>query len=361
MGRRLQNNNKINTAFISFCERFYTKSHLEVCSTINLDLSSKLSSSLITFTEKNIMKNKMKKKEINAILYPLNFKTNFKLYSTSKEHFHPNADQKNGRNNDRENKEDSNDPEIKENENKSTRNKGFREELSTSKIPVEKTTGKKVPEGTTGRIQSMKKNGVKNENKKGEPRGTNLLIVGLGNPGSKYENTRHNAGFMVLDELAKRLSVSLKPQKSFEGEYGSTKLHGKSIGLLKPSTFMNLSGQSVRKVKEFYKLNVSAILIIVDDVNLDVGQIKLRQTGSAGGQNGLKNIEQQLKTKDYARIRVGIGQPQPGEMVEYVLSNFSRGEKSRLDEAIYDTLEAIEKWIVDDDIGKVMHAVNAPK
>jgi len=168
----------------------------------------------------------------------------------------------------------------------------------------------------------------------------NLLIVGLGNPGKDYTMTRHNAGFLVIDELAKRMGVNFKLRSAFQGEYGSTTYQGKSIGLLKPTTYMNNSGQSVRKVcgykggihswgemdfsclclyfpcfpffapqqvLDYFKLPLSSVLVVVDEVALEMGQIRLRQTGSAGGHNGLKSIEGHLKSKDYNRLRIGVG------------------------------------------------------
>ncbi|GAB5033347.1 peptidyl-trna hydrolase [Nannochloropsis oceanica] len=189
----------------------------------------------------------------------------------------------------------------------------------------------------------------------------NLLIVGLGNPGKDYTMTRHNAGFLVIDELAKRMGVNFKLRSAFQGEYGSTTYQGKSIGLLKPTTYMNNSGQSVRKVLDYFKLPLSSVLVVVDEVALEMGQIRLRQTGSAGGHNGLKSIEGHLKSKDYNRLRIGVGGAAPGRMVDHVLGEFSRSERKLLDDLLMNAVEAVEDWIEDDNTNNVMTRVNAPR
>jgi len=131
------------------------------------------------------------------------------------------------------------------------------------------------------------------------------LIIGLGNPGKEYENTRHNTGFMVLDRLSEKLNIEMT-QNKFKGLYGKSKYKGEDVILLKPQTYMNLSGESVRQVMDFFKINQEDILVIYDDLDMPVGKLRLRQSGSAGGHNGIKNIILHTGSQNFNRIRVGI-------------------------------------------------------
>lgn len=163
-----------------------------------------------------------------------------------------------------------------------------------------------------------------------------MLIVGLGNPGSDYTATRHNIGFMVIDELIRRNNAIKLSSSSFEGELYKFKNHF----LLKPLTYMNLSGNSVVKVKQFYKLE--DVVVIHDDLDLPFGALRLKKGGGHGGHNGLKSIDAKI-SREYIRIRMGIGKPEhKGEVASYVLSPFSKDEEPCLEQWIQKTCEALE-------------------
>ncbi len=153
-----------------------------------------------------------------------------------------------------------------------------------------------------------------------------LLIVGLGNPGDQYRHTRHNFGFMVIDRLAEKLAVSLKKVK-FKALLAETKLDGQALILAKPMTFMNDSGRAVRPLLRFFKVPPDHLLIVHDDLDLPLGSLRLRPTGSSGGQRGVASIIATLGTQDFPRLRLGISRP-PGQMdpVAYVLQNFTPAE-----------------------------------
>lgn len=156
------------------------------------------------------------------------------------------------------------------------------------------------------------------------------LIVGLGNPGKEYDNTRHNIGFMVLDEYARIKNLEFNKNK-FDGLYLDTIIKGEKVILLKPLKYMNLSGEVIKKYVDYFKINVSDILIIHDDMDLDIGTFKLRYKGGTAGHNGLKNIEKNLSTNEYKRIKVGISKNKNIDTINYVLGKFNNDEKSNLD------------------------------
>lgn len=163
-----------------------------------------------------------------------------------------------------------------------------------------------------------------------------MLIVGLGNPGPNYEHTRHNVGFMVIDELVKRKQAQKLSSSSFEGELFKFSNHF----LLKPLTFMNLSGISISAVKKFYK--VDEVVVIHDDLDLPFGTLRFKKGGGHGGHNGLKSADEYI-SKEYSRVRMGIGKPEhKGEVASYVLSNFDKNEQEHLEEWISFTCEAVE-------------------
>lgn len=174
------------------------------------------------------------------------------------------------------------------------------------------------------------------------------LIVGLGNPGKQYENTRHNVGFCVVDVLAETMGVRLNKAK-FEALTATGTLGGKSVLLMKPQTFMNLSGRSVAAAARFYKVPESQILVIFDDISLDVGRIRLRKDGSPGGHNGIKSIIGMLQTAQFPRVKVGVGaKPHPDyDLADWVLSRFSAQEKTVLEPAIKRSAEAVEVFLRD--------------
>lgn len=169
------------------------------------------------------------------------------------------------------------------------------------------------------------------------------LIVGLGNPGQEYEKTRHNMGFQVIDKLANKWKVSLN-KEDFHGLYCKTKFNEEDVILLKPLTYMNLSGQSVMELAHFYKIPTENILIIFDDLDTIPGKIRLREKGSSGGQNGIKSIIQMLHTEEIKRIKIGIGRPNI-PTVDYVLGVPSSEDKIQIDKAQEKAILAIEAYL----------------
>ena len=166
------------------------------------------------------------------------------------------------------------------------------------------------------------------------------IIAGLGNPTREYEKTRHNVGFDTIDVLADKLNTSVD-EKKFKGLYGKGIIAGEKVILLKPQTFMNLSGESVREAADFYKVDPEHIIVIYDDISLDVGQLRIRKKGSAGGHNGIKNIIAHLGTQEFPRIKVGVGaKPPKMDLADYVLSRFGAEEQKLMDEAFGEAAEA---------------------
>jgi PTH1 family peptidyl-tRNA hydrolase len=174
------------------------------------------------------------------------------------------------------------------------------------------------------------------------------LIVGLGNPGKQYEKTRHNVGFSVLDEWLKRHQVSLTGKMKFKGEIGQTTIENETVLFLKPKTYMNLSGESVQIVKNFYNINDSDILVIYDDLDLTSGTLRIRQKGSSGGHNGLKSIISCISSENFHRLRVGIDRDQVIPVVDYVLGKFSKEQMPHIKSAILQASEVIDDWIAHD-------------
>jgi peptidyl-tRNA hydrolase, PTH1 family len=167
------------------------------------------------------------------------------------------------------------------------------------------------------------------------------LIVGLGNPGSKYAQTRHNVGFDAIDHLAKRWQITLSDQKRFQGIAGEGLSGTQKIRLLKPQTFMNLSGQSVRAVLDWYKLDPTAVLVIYDDLDLPLGKLRMRLAGSAGGHNGMKSIISHLGTQAFPRLRLGIGKSQD-ETIGHVLGKFAAAEAPIMREILELSSDAVQ-------------------
>lgn len=171
------------------------------------------------------------------------------------------------------------------------------------------------------------------------------LIVGLGNPGKEYEKTRHNMGYFVVDELARRAGLSFGRTER-KARIADGLIAGKRILLAKPQTYMNLSGEAVRPLVDFYKIDLTQVLVIADDLDIPLGTLRLRKTGSHGGQNGIRNIIQHLGTQDIARLRCGIGRP-PGQMdaAAYVLRPFA-GDDAILAAQVTDkAADAVETWL----------------
>lgn len=170
------------------------------------------------------------------------------------------------------------------------------------------------------------------------------LIVGLGNPGGKYEGTRHNVGWTVLAELAKRFSDG-KPKQSFHGEVLDANLEGQRALLLAPHTFMNRSGKSVLAARDFYKIEDQEVLVVCDDLNLPLGKLRIRAGGSAGGQKGLADVIRVLGTEQVPRLRIGIGEaPASWDSADFVLSKFKKDEIDEVNLAIVRAADAVVVW-----------------
>ncbi len=168
------------------------------------------------------------------------------------------------------------------------------------------------------------------------------LIAGLGNPGSKYEKTWHNAGFMTLEVLAQKHGIRLNRIK-FKGLYGQGSIKGEKAVLLKPSTYMNLSGESVREAADFFKIPLERIVLIYDDIDVERGQIRIRRNGSAGTHNGMKSVIERLAAKDFPRIRVGTGPlPERWQLIDYVLSEIPKEEQETMFQSFTNAAEATE-------------------
>lgn len=171
------------------------------------------------------------------------------------------------------------------------------------------------------------------------------LIVGLGNPGKQYEKTKHNIGFLALDALAANLGVSFNKTK-FKSIYAEGSIGTEKVVLIKPQTFMNLSGESVRPWMDYYDLTEEDVVIIYDDMDLPVGKIRLRLQGGHGGHNGVKSLIQHLGTKNFNRIRVGVGRPFPGQdVVSHVLSQFPKDTVDDMKIATQVSTDAIKHWV----------------
>ena len=173
--------------------------------------------------------------------------------------------------------------------------------------------------------------------------GAEWLLVGLGNPGTQYENTRHNVGFLVADELAERQNAPIQRLK-FKALTNLLTISGEKVLVMKPVTYMNLSGEAVRQAVDFYKIPPERVLVVSDDTALAVGRLRIRKGGSAGGHNGLKNIIQHLGTDQFPRVRVGVGEkPHPDyDMADWVLGKFQGEDKKVIDGAVKRAADAVE-------------------
>ncbi len=182
------------------------------------------------------------------------------------------------------------------------------------------------------------------------------LVVGLGNPGKEYAKTRHNVGFMVLDYFAKEQGVSIE-QNKFKGLIGECRIGFEKVILLKPQTYMNLSGESIRSIVDFYNIAIEDIIVVYDDLDLPCGKLRLRANGSSGGQNGVKSIISHLGTQEFNRIRVGIDKNPQIKTADYVLGKFSEEQQNLVNEALVQANDAILCFIKDD-FNKAMNLYN---
>lgn len=186
------------------------------------------------------------------------------------------------------------------------------------------------------------------------------LIAGLGNPTKEYDKTRHNVGFSVIDVLADRYRIDVS-EKKHKALCGRGVIEGQKVLLLKPQTFMNLSGESIRAAADYYKIAPEEMIVIYDDISLDPGQLRIRLKGSAGGHNGIKNIIANLGTQDFPRIKVGVGAKPPRmDLADYVLSRFGAGEQKLMDEAFGEAAEAAVMMMTDG-AEQAMNHFNAKK
>lgn len=180
------------------------------------------------------------------------------------------------------------------------------------------------------------------------------IVAGLGNPGSKYEGTRHNAGFMALDAIAEKANISVDRLK-FKGLTGRATVGGKSVLLLKPSTFMNLSGESLREAMAFYHIPPEKTILLFDDISLLPGKIRIRSKGSAGGHNGVKNIIYLSGKDTFPRVKLGVGhKPPEWDLADWVLGRFSEEDQKRMEEAVQNAVSAVELMVN----GKIQEAMN---
>lgn len=185
-----------------------------------------------------------------------------------------------------------------------------------------------------------------------------FIIVGLGNPTLQYEGTRHNVGFDVIDVLADKYNISVETRKS-RAYIGKGLIEGQKVILVKPQTYMNLSGESVRSLTDYYKIDEeSELLVIYDDVSLDVGQLRIRKKGSAGGHNGIKSIIAHLDTNVFLRIKIGVGEkPKKYDLADYVLSHFTKSEREEMEKGYEKAVEAVG-MILKGDVEAAMNEFN---
>jgi len=182
------------------------------------------------------------------------------------------------------------------------------------------------------------------------------LVVGIGNPGKEYEHTRHNIGFDTIDMLVNKLNITTSKEK-FNGIYYETVINGEKVLLLKPQSYVNLSGTVVRRFMDYFKIDVDDILVVVDDLDQKIGNYKLKSNSSSGGHNGLKNIEQNLGTKAYKRLKIGIDNGNKDNVVDYVLGRFGKEERNIIDKVIEVGTEVILDF-TNTDFNKLMTKYN---
>ncbi|HEN6439433.1 TPA: aminoacyl-tRNA hydrolase [Streptococcus agalactiae] len=188
------------------------------------------------------------------------------------------------------------------------------------------------------------------------------MIVGLGNPGSKYNDTKHNIGFMSIDRIVKNLDVNFTEDKNFKAEIGSDFINGEKIYFIKPTTFMNNSGIAVKALLTYYNISIKDMIIIYDDLDMEVGKIRFRQKGSAGGHNGIKSIIAHLGTQEFDRIKVGIGRPN-GRMtvINHVLGKFDKNDEIMISNTLDKVDNAVKYYLQTNDFQKTMQKYNGLK
>ena len=187
---------------------------------------------------------------------------------------------------------------------------------------------------------------------------TMKMIVGLGNIGTRYDEARHNTGFMVVDQLARDYHLGAFTHLKQEAVAVSGVINGEKVMLVKPTTFMNDSGRAVGPLVDYYDIDLDDLVIVNDDLDMPVGKVRLKTHGASGGHNGLKSIISALGTKNFNRVKVGIDHPQHGTVVSHVLGKFSKEERPKFDQAVEQAEHALEDWINGEDFAKLMNAYN---
>ena len=187
---------------------------------------------------------------------------------------------------------------------------------------------------------------------------TMKMIVGLGNIGTRYDETRHNTGLMVVDQLARDYHLGAFTHLKQEAVAVSGVINGEKVMLVKPTTFMNDSGRAVGPLVDYYDIDLDDLVIVNDDLDMPVGKVRLKTHGASGGHNGLKSIISALGTKNFNRVKVGIDHPQHGTVVSHVLGKFSKEERPKFDQAVEQAEHALEDWINGEDFAKLMNAYN---
>lgn len=182
------------------------------------------------------------------------------------------------------------------------------------------------------------------------------IIVGLGNPGKRYEGTRHNIGFDVLDLFAEKHHLKINKIKH-KALIAETRIHGEKVVLVKPQTYMNLSGESLLSIIQFYKPELQNVVVVYDDIDIDVGRVRIRKKGSAGSHNGMKSIIYSLQSDQFPRIRVGVGKPVRMNLADYVLSRYSKEEVEPMREAALRSVDALDA-IINEGLDKAMNLYN---
>ena len=183
------------------------------------------------------------------------------------------------------------------------------------------------------------------------------MIVGLGNIGPQYDNTRHNTGFMVVDAFAQQYGMALTTRK-MDARLGSGLVNGEKVLVVKPTTFMNESGRAVHPIMDYFKIDVADIMVVQDDMDLPLGRIRLRDHGSAGGHNGIKSIIAHVGTQNFGRLKVGIAHPQQHTVVDYVLGKFTTDQRPVFNQASDRAVAALDDWVAGSDFTQLMNQYN---
>lgn len=185
------------------------------------------------------------------------------------------------------------------------------------------------------------------------------MIVGLGNPGSKYEKTKHNIGFMVLDNIVKNLDVTFTDDKNFKAQIGSTFINHEKVYFVKPTTFMNNSGIAVKALLTYYNIDITDLIVIYDDLDMEVSKLRLRSKGSAGGHNGIKSIIAHIGTQEFNRIKVGIGRPLKGmTVINHVMGQFNTEDNIAISLTLDRVVNAVKFYLQENDFEKTMQKFN---